>query len=401
MTPRESRRHFYYITSGAIMRTQVQDYSRKWAERYPAFRVDRFAERNFQPEQAAAVIDEATRGSGIFSITEAGRSFEGRPIRLISAGGGPVTVLLWSQMHGDESTATMSICDILNCFAGDAASPVIAQMLKSLTFHFLPVLNPDGAARFQRRTAQGIDMNRDALALQTPEANILKGLQNRLKPAFGFNLHDQELSTIASTPQITALALLAPAFDQTKSVNQVRLKAKQLASVFAESMEPLIPGKVARYDDSYEPRAFGDSMQTWGTSTLLVEGGHIPGDHEKSEVRRLMAIGMLTAFQSLADGTLGQADVSKYEVLPMNGKRAYDVVVRNIRIDHGNGTMTSADLGISAQVDTHSEPPAKIVDIGDLSVFTGMKVIEGGGKILPEKQCHLGGVFEAEKMFGN
>ena len=34
-------------------------------------------------------------------------------------------------------------------------------------------------------------------------------------------------------------------------------------------------GQVGRYSDEFEPRAFGDNMQLWGTSTILVEsGGH-------------------------------------------------------------------------------------------------------------------------------
>jgi hypothetical protein len=30
----------------------------------------------------------------------------------VTHGHGPTTVLLWSQMHGDESTATMALADI-------------------------------------------------------------------------------------------------------------------------------------------------------------------------------------------------------------------------------------------------------------------------------------------------
>src|SRR5688500_18130934 len=46
-------------------------------------------------------------------VEEIGRSLMGRPIRAVTFGTGPATVLLWSQMHGDEATATMALADIL------------------------------------------------------------------------------------------------------------------------------------------------------------------------------------------------------------------------------------------------------------------------------------------------
>lgn len=54
---------------------------------------------------------------------------------------------------------------------------VMPGLRKGTTLHFLPVMNPDGAARFQRRNAQGIDVNRDARALASPEARALHALR--------------------------------------------------------------------------------------------------------------------------------------------------------------------------------------------------------------------------------
>ena len=80
------------------------------------------------------------------------------------------------------------------------------------------MLNPDGAERFTRRTAQLIDLNRDALALETPEARILKETCNKYQPEYGFNLHDQDPRlTVGTTKKITAIALLAPSTDESRT----------------------------------------------------------------------------------------------------------------------------------------------------------------------------------------
>ncbi len=364
---------------------------------YGEYRAPVFQSRRFTPAALHALLHVLAVGSsGLLTIEKAGTSFEGRPISLVRMGSGKTRILLWSQMHGDESTATMAIVDMLSFGLRHRARPEVESLLRSVSLYFVPMLNPDGAERFQRRTAQGIDMNRDALALVTPEARLLKGLQAKLKPEFGFNLHDQELSTVAPTKELTAVALLAPAFDAAKSDNDVRMRAKRLASLFAAMLRDRIPERVARYDDSFEPRAFGDNMQLWGTSTVLVESGHAMNDPEKDSIRKLNALGILHCCEAVAAGTYGSTDPSAYEQLPFNGKRAYDIIIRNIRVDHGEGKTTTADLGVTYQVDTHSEPTARLADLGDLTPFLGLKEIDGRGALVPAAACSLGNAFAWE-----
>ena len=77
------------------------------------------------------------------------------------------------------------------------------------------MLNPDGAERFERRNAQSIDVNRDALRLQTPEGKALKALRDRLNPRLGFNLHNQSWRTSVGTPPKPAsISLLSVAYDE-------------------------------------------------------------------------------------------------------------------------------------------------------------------------------------------
>ena len=125
----------------------------------------------------------------LFQLEQIGTSVEGRSINHLWFGRGPFHVLLWSQMHGDEPTATSALFDVFEQFRRHRDEPAVARILDSLTIHAVPMLNPDGAERFQRRNAQGIDINRDALRLQTPEGPRAQGAARpaeragRLQPA--------------------------------------------------------------------------------------------------------------------------------------------------------------------------------------------------------------------------
>lgn len=367
---------------------------------YREWKVEEFTSRRFSPERMGEILTRIVdRKDRRFDQHEVGKSFEGRPIRLVTAGWGSTTALLWSQMHGDESTATMAIADILNYFRLYSEQEPASTILSSLRLFFLPMLNPDGAARFQRRTAQGIDMNRDALALQTPEAKILHKTREQYKPEFGFNLHDQELSTVGDAKELTAVAVLAPAFDEKKSENEVRRKAKLVAATMLGSLTTLIPGKLARYDDSFDPRAFGDAMQQWGTSTVLVEAGHMRNDPEKQLIRHVNAVGILTTLYALATGDYRSSDLRLYESLPFNSKRAYDIIIRDVSLIHKTGAITTTDLGISYHVDAHTEDTPVLVDIGDLRTYVGLRELHGRGTSIVFENLPLNKPFRWEQYF--
>jgi hypothetical protein len=367
---------------------------------YESVRVTDFINRRFKHDFYHLTVDKiVNRRPDIFKVEKLGDSFEGRHIRMIKLGTGKTKILLWSQMHGDESTATMAIADIFNYFSSDIDETEKKDLLSKVTLLFIPMLNPDGAERHQRWTAQFIDMNRDAIALVTPESRILKKVQNEYQPEFGFNLHDQELSTVRGTKEISAIAFLAPAMDNEKSDNEVRVRAKKLAAFLAEKMMKYVPGKITRYDDGYEPRAFGDSIQTWGTSTVLIESGHTIGDPEKFFVRKLNAVGLLAAFYAIASGTYAESNISTYENLPGNSERAYDLIIRNVIIKYKNERTTPADLGISYQVDTHTTDTPVLYEVGDLSPLVGLREIDGEGKLVDEEDLKIEQEFNLKKYF--
>ena len=163
----------------------------------------------------------AARHPGLFSITEEGVSSEGRKIPLLVAGSGPTTVLLWSQMHGDEPTATSALLDVLEHLGRTRRTPETERLLSRLTLAIIPMLNPDGAARTRRTNAQGIDVNRDALRLQTPEGRFLKSVRDRLKPSIGYNLHNHSPNvTAGKSGKQVAISLLSVPFDDAFTVER-------------------------------------------------------------------------------------------------------------------------------------------------------------------------------------
>ncbi|GAB3304150.1 M14 family zinc carboxypeptidase [Luteimonas notoginsengisoli] len=323
-------------------------------------RVAGLEDRAFQPEHWWDVAGPlATRARG-FHVEQVGRSAEGRPLRHVSWGDGDTRVLLWSQMHGDESTASMALADLFRFLGEHPGHPLVKRLRAGTTLHLLPVMNPDGAARFQRRNAQGIDINRDARALASPEARALHDLRERLKPAFGFNLHDQQPGYRAgNSDRGTAIALLAPAFNEARDVNPTRARAIEVAVAIRAVLEPYIAGHIAKWDDTFNPRAFGDLTSKAGVSTVLIESGGIEGDRQKQRLRKLNFLALVGALDAIATGSHAGLPRARYEELPENGS-----VWPDLRISGGT-------LALPGQ------PPAKV----DLLIEFERPLLERGGTI--------------------
>ena len=183
--------------------------------------------------------------------------------------------------------------------------PLRERLRRELTIVFIPMLNPDGAELFQRENAVGIDVNRDARRLSTPEAATLRKMHETFTPQFGFNLHDQNARTRVGRRGLqSGIALLAPAYDSALSYNDVRSRARLVAAALATTFAHAIPGRIAKYDDAFNPRAFGDLMQQWGTSTVLIESGALPDDPQKQRLRALNVAAILGALDAIATKSL-------------------------------------------------------------------------------------------------
>lgn len=327
----------------------------------------------------------------LFQVEEIGRSVEGRSINHVWFGTGRLHLMLWSQMHGDEPTATAALFDIFDYVRRHRTDPDIARMLSALTLHVVPMLNPDGAERFQRRNAQGLDINRDALRLQSPEGVALKALRDRVKAAVGFNLHNQGWRTEAGKAgQPATISLLSVAFDEARTESPGRLLTTKICAVIRDALEPLAPGRVARYDDEFEVRAFGDNLTKWGTSVVLIETGAWPAAEPDPHLVRLNFVAIMTALDALATGRVEQADRRRYETLPVNQTTLFYALIRNGTVAPGSGVAPfAADVGIVATrgvrvVDGQrtARLSARIEDLGDLRTMGALEVIDATGLVV-------------------
>ncbi len=378
--------------------SSAQPLASRLHDQHDTFREKALTYRRFRPTDLLPIFDKMG-GCHLFTVQKVGESVEQRPIFQVKAGSGPVPVLLWSQMHGDEATATMALFDLFNFLNAfdDGFDDLRRKLLANLTIYAVPMLNPDGAERFQRRNAYDIDINRDALRLSSPEGRLLKHLQQTLKPVVGFNLHDQSPRySVGNTGRQAAISFLATAYDADRSINEVRKRSMQLIVGMNRALQPFIPGRVGRYDDAFEPRAFGDNIQKWGTTLILIESGGYPNDPEKQYLRKLNFVAIVTALAALADKSYTRETVADYQAIPENGPPLFDLLIRNATVQR-NGKPVVLDIGINRQ--EIAQPDAarpgmaqpllagssamrrfayqsRIEDVGDLSTFHGLTEID-------------------------
>ena len=76
---------------------------------------------------------------------EAGRSYANREIYQIEFGQGPLKIFMWSQMHGDEPTATSALVDMFAFLQKNTGKDWVKKIEDTLTIRAVPMLNPDGA----------------------------------------------------------------------------------------------------------------------------------------------------------------------------------------------------------------------------------------------------------------
>jgi len=334
--------------------------------------------------------------STTFSTSILGYSVENRPIYSVTIGSGSNRILLWSQMHGNESTTTRAVFDCFKFFSETMNDDFTKSILDKYTFQFIPILNPDGAYYYTRNNAADIDLNRDAVNQTQPESVLLRETFNAFQPHFCFNLHDQRsIYGFETTGMPSVLSFLAPSADKERSNTISRKCAMSIISDINEVLQSYLPNQIGRYDDAYNINCVGDFFQTQEVPTILFEAGHHSNDYNREETRKYIFIALMTAFQSILHNTFKNA--SSYTLIPEHQNCFVDVLIINTKVE----SDINVDIAIRyvEMIEDEKVIFIPVVDaINTKRIIYGHRVIDAKGK----KVMALNGVSiqEGDKLSG-
>ncbi len=301
-----------------------------------------------------------------------GHSVLEKPVYSYRAGTGSFKILLWSQMHGNESTTTKALFDLFNFLDSDVDE--VRKWKEKFSFCFIPMLNPDGAEAYVRENANQVDLNRDFINLSQPESQLLMHVFNEFQPDFCFNLHDQRtIFGVGDTGKPATVSFLAPSYNEEREINIVRQKAINLIANINNRLQEFIPGQVARFDDGFNRNCAGDTFQQLGVPTVLFEAGHFQNDYEREETRKFIFISLLSGFQTLYENDIVNNKIEDYLKIPQNNSCFFDIVYRNVKINYDNSKLiTNFAVQFKEEiVGNQLVFNAYISSIGDLEGFYG------------------------------
>ncbi len=276
-----------------------------------------------------------------------GYSENNLPIYKISIGTGKIKILIWSQMHGNESTGTKALFDLFNFFEknNEELSEIIRSVLTNCTIQFIPLLNPDGAIKFIRENAKNIDLNRDAVKREAKESKLLREVLDSFNPKFCFNLHDQRsIFNVEGTKNPTTISFLAPSEDIERTVTKGRKETMSVIVAMNSLLQQVIPSQVGRYTDEFYPTATGDNFQKLGHNTILIEAGHYKDDFDRDITRKYNFYALLQGIYFIATAK-DYVNYKPYYEIPNNDTKFLDIIYKNIKITENNRNQIT-DIGI-------------------------------------------------------
>lgn len=313
-------------------------------------------------------------------ISEVGTSTLQQPIFKFSFGKGNLRIAAWSQMHGNESTATLAMIDFL--YSLEKNEKLKFELQNQITLDFIFMLNPDGSEKWTRRNTLEIDLNRDFNQESSMEIKILKQLITTGTYDYTLNLHDQR--TIFTTDGVhpATLSFLSPSENIEREITENRKKSMAIISFIYNELRDKLPNQIGRYSDEFYPNSVGDNLMKMGIPTLLFEGGHFQNDYTRNETRKFYTFALYYAICGMIELKGSAEKYEHYFEIPENRETHFDLIYRNVKLN----TDFPCVLDVAVQFREEYKGGDEIaftpivVEVGDVGKKKGWQEIDCSGK---------------------
>jgi hypothetical protein len=283
--------------------------------------------------QLAAELDRlAARHPDTVTVAEIGRSVEDRPIRAVTVGHGERTMVVLTQVHGDEPLGTEAALALLRRAA--APTPAGAALRDGVTLVVVPRINPDGWERYTdrdfadgldpRRNSNDIDLNRtfgptDIDLALAPEAVAVQDLVVDVDPDLVLDYHHQV--SYANDDGLVTMSVLWGTHPDVDP--EVADDGRRATSVIGGSLDRFGHANVSLYPRSDTATTARNGLSLDGYPTVLVEqrGQQEVGQKGHGALVTEALVSMTAVASALADGSFDAVDPASAELIPERGDR--------------------------------------------------------------------------------
>lgn len=164
---------------------------------------------------------------------------------------GRPTVLLIGQQRGDEPAGS----EALLVMARELAQGLLQPVLEQVNVLIVPRANPDGAARQQRATAGGLELDQDQLLLHTPEAQALARLIRDYQPTVVLHAQEYAVQTARYQDKFGALQKSDVLFHYATSANLPEFLTKAAQEWYRNPLLAALKGQGLSSEWSYTTSA--------------------------------------------------------------------------------------------------------------------------------------------------